>query len=71
MQTVKIKSITKLNNKFDKFDLEIQDNHNFFANNILVHNCRCVSMTYDEMCAHEFPSSVKPQSSVPKKTQLT
>ena len=30
-----------------------------------------VSMTYDEMCAHEFPSSVKPQSSVPKKTQLT
>lgn len=42
MQRVGIKSIKKLDKSFDKYDLEIEDNHNFFANNILVHNCRCL-----------------------------
>lgn len=41
MKTVKIKSITKIES-CDKYDLEIQDNNNFFANGILVHNCRAV-----------------------------
>jgi len=26
----------------EKYDIEVEDNHNFFANGILVHNCRCV-----------------------------
>ena len=26
---------------FRKLDIEVQDNHNYFANDILVHNCRC------------------------------
>jgi predicted deacetylase len=30
-----------------------------------------VSMTYDELCTYEFPSSVKPKSPVSKKNQLT
>jgi len=30
-----------------------------------------VSMTYDELCTYEFPSSVKPTSPVSKKNQLT
>jgi len=41
MKTVKIKSIKKIEN-CDKYDLEIQDNHNFFANGVLVHNCRAI-----------------------------
>ena len=37
---MKIKQITKLTNKFDRYDIEVEHTHNFFANNILVHNCR-------------------------------
>jgi DNA ligase-1 len=40
---MKIKSIEKLSKSYDKYDLEISDNHNFFANEILVHNCRCIA----------------------------
>jgi DNA ligase-1 len=40
---MKIKSIKKLDTSFDKYDLEIENNHNFFANEILVHNCRCIA----------------------------
>lgn len=39
MNIVKIKKITKIVNE-PRYDLEVKDNHNFFANNILVHNCR-------------------------------
>ena len=46
MQTSKIKSISKINKNRDKYDIEIEDNHNFFANDILVHNCRCIERTY-------------------------
>ena len=31
--------IERLLNKEDAYDLEVEDNHNFFGNNILVHNC--------------------------------
>lgn len=48
MQRVRIKSIKKINESFDKYDLEVEDNHNFFANNILVHNCRNLSVPMDE-----------------------
>lgn len=43
MKVEKIKKITKLNESFDRYDLEVEDNNNFFADNILVHNCRCLS----------------------------
>lgn len=42
MENIRIKSIKKLNKGYDKYDLQIEDNENFFANNILVHNCRCI-----------------------------
>jgi len=32
----------------NKYDLEIQDNHNYYANNILVHNCRATSQNTDD-----------------------
>jgi len=38
MKTLKIKKIKKLEEKFTKYDIEIGENHNFFANNVLVHN---------------------------------
>ena len=43
MQTIKIKSITKIDNR-DKYELEVADNANFFANGILKHNCRCIAI---------------------------
>ena len=39
----KIKKITKLDIQQNRYNLEIKDNHNYFANNILVHNCRCLA----------------------------
>ena len=38
----KIKSIKKINSSSLKYDLSIKDNHNFFANNIFVHNCTTI-----------------------------
>ena len=40
---MKIKSIKKINNKSKRYDIEVENNHCFFANGILVHNC---SATY-------------------------
>jgi uncharacterized protein YegP (UPF0339 family) len=37
----KIKSIKKIDPE-TRYDIEVADNHNFFANNILVHNCRAI-----------------------------
>lgn len=39
---LKIKSIAKIQPE-RRFNLEIEDNNNYFANNILVHNCRCIA----------------------------
>jgi DNA ligase-1 len=41
MKFVKIKEIKKTENT-TKYDLEIEGNNNFFANGVLVHNCRCI-----------------------------
>lgn len=38
MEQVNIKSIRKLPKKLDRYDLTINSTHNFFANNILIHN---------------------------------
>ena len=38
MNTAKIKSIKKISNKSKRYDIEVADNHNFVANNIVVHN---------------------------------
>lgn len=36
---MKIKSITKIRHKSKRYDIGVENTHNFFANNILVHNC--------------------------------
>ena len=47
LKIVRMKSIKKIEAR-DKYDLEIKDNNNFFANKMLVHNCRCI-VTKDGM----------------------
>jgi len=39
MNFVKIKSIKKLNKKEKVYDIEVEEDHSFFANGICVHNC--------------------------------
>lgn len=38
MQRIKIKSIKKIERKLDRYDLTVDSTHNFFANDILIHN---------------------------------
>lgn len=42
MKLKKIKSIKKIESE-ERYDIEVEGNHNYFANNILVHNCRCLA----------------------------
>lgn len=42
MITCKIKSIKKISSE-PRYDIEVEENNNFYANNILVHNCRCIA----------------------------
>lgn len=39
MKKLKIKSIKKIAHISDRYDITVADNHNFLANNVLVHNC--------------------------------
>lgn len=41
--------IKKLELKEDVYDLTVKDNHNFYANNILVHNCVEICLPTDEL----------------------
>lgn len=41
MRSVKIIKITPIKS-LTRYNLEIKDNNNYFANKILVHNCRCI-----------------------------
>ena len=43
---VKIKKIRKIEKKSKKYDIEVNNNHNFFANNILMHNSTIYSDYY-------------------------
>ena len=40
MKVSTIKSIKKIENNSKRYDIEVEHNHNFFANDILVHNCQ-------------------------------
>lgn len=42
MKVVKIKKITKLENKLDRYDLTVPQNSNFFANGVLIHNTSAI-----------------------------
>lgn len=38
MEAVKLKSVKKIDDSYLRYDIEVEGNHNFFANDILVHN---------------------------------
>ena len=42
----KLKKIEYLEDKQDVYDIEVEDNHNFYANNILAHNCEIALRPY-------------------------
>jgi len=42
----KLKSIEILKDTHDVYDIEVENNHNFFANNILAHNCEIALRPY-------------------------
>ena len=46
MQEIKIKSIKKIKTPSLRYELEITDNHNFFCNNILKHNCKMEGQSF-------------------------
>ena len=46
MEIVEIKSIKKIDINSKRHDIEVEDNHNFFADDILVHNSN-FSFWYD------------------------
>lgn len=46
---IKIKQINVISND-DVYDINVEKNHNFFANNILVHNCGEIFMSGEESC---------------------
>lgn len=48
IKRIRIKSITVEKNE-DTYDIEVQKNHNFFANGVLVHNCE-ISLVNMQFC---------------------
>jgi len=42
MKLVKIKSIKKIKYEKSRYDIEVDGNNNYYANTVLVHNCRAV-----------------------------
>jgi len=49
IKKIKIKRINIVKNE-DVYDLTIKNNHNFFANNILVHNCSEIPLSSHDSC---------------------
>jgi len=39
MKKIKIKKISKINYRGNKYDIQVNKNHNYIANGVLVHNC--------------------------------
>lgn len=54
----KIKSIKKINHKSKRYDIGVEKVHNFYANDILVHNCQNLNKEYskwvEEAIKHQF-----------------
>lgn len=44
-----IVSIEKIECTSKRYDIEVEDNHNFFANDILVHNCQNLSNEWEDI----------------------
>lgn len=49
MKLTKIKSIKKIKHDKPRYDIEVEDNNNYYANTILVHNCRLIISIKDKI----------------------
>lgn len=49
IKKIKIKRINVISNE-DVYDITVENNHNFFANNILVHNCGEITLSDCDSC---------------------
>ena len=49
IKRTKLKNITVEENR-DVFDITVEDNHNFFGNNILIHNCGEITLSQYDSC---------------------
>lgn len=58
---MKISSIQLIQNISKRYDIEVKDNHNFFANGILVHNCQNIISDLYELitCDPVFEVTIK------------
>ena len=61
MKTAKIKKITPIQIKSNRFDITTSQNHNFFANSVLIHNSQ-VSFRKDKDGNYEIRSKGKDQT---------
>jgi len=49
MKELKILKIEKISSSSKRYDITVEDNNNFFANDILVHNCENLYNKYEDM----------------------
>lgn len=47
MKLIQIKSVNKIQYSKSRYDIEVDSNNNYYANNILVHNCRMITTIID------------------------
>lgn len=59
MKIATVTSIENFSTKSKRYDITVQDNHNFFANNILVHNCQNLPHYFEQYKGKVFEVSVK------------
>lgn len=60
MRQLKISKIKKLEMVADRYDIQVADNENFFANGMLVHNCRTICIVRDSQPIEYRARSGKP-----------
>ena len=56
-------SIEEVNSDSMRYDITVTDNHNFFANGILVHNCQNLTNEWDELRQHRYEITEKLEGS--------
>lgn len=59
MRNCEIVKIEKIKSPSMRYDISVENNHNFFANSILVHNCENIPNLEEILEAHDFDVSVK------------
>lgn len=55
-QTVRVRAVVSTGIQEDVFDLSVDDNHNFFANGVVVHNCHHVSSASSKKILEAVPA---------------